>query len=145
MKKIFSWPWVVVIPLALFIVMTLAFLKVAFSRRVDLVSKDYYYKDKEYSLRMEKTKNLLEKGETTVERNPSGITIRLPQSFKNQQVEGSAYFYSPLNPADDFEKRFEFVGERSEIVAELSREHLWKVTLDFNVGNDKFFIEKYIQ
>lgn len=145
MKKIFSWPWVVVIPLAIFIVMTLAFLKVAFSRRVDLVSKDYYYKDKEYSLRMEKTKNLLEKGETTVERNPSGITIRLPQSFKNQQVEGSAYFYSPLSPADDFEKRFEFVGERSEIVAELSREHLWKVTLDFNVGNDKFFIEKYIQ
>lgn len=145
MKKLFSWPWVVVIPLAIFIVMTLGFLKVAFSRRVDLVSKDYYYRDKEYSLRMAKMQNLLEKGETTVERSPSGITIRLPQSFKNRQIEGVAYFYSPLNPADDFEKRFEFVGERSELSAELSTEHLWKVTLDFSAGEEKFFIEQSLR
>ena len=49
----YLWPIGIVVVMALFMGMTLMFVKKAFSERVDLVAPDYYYRDKMFSERLD--------------------------------------------------------------------------------------------
>lgn len=144
MKKITPWPWAIVAALTLFMVMTVAFVRVAFSERVDLVAKDYYYRDKEYSRRIEKEKRLLQLGTTEIKRSATGIDIALPTFFAGKKITGKAYFYSPLNPAEDFEIPLAFSGTRTTISAPLKSGQKWRVTLDFISGDYDYFVEQVL-
>lgn len=144
MKKDLRWPVGIIIVMVAFIAMTLGFVKIAFSQRVDLVAKDYYYRDKEFSGRLTREKNLLSKGEAGVTRTTTGIEISLPGFFSGKTIEGTVFFYSPLNPADDFQLPVKFTGNRGSISANLKPGQKWKVTVDFTAAGDKYFFEKAV-
>lgn len=144
MKKATLWPISIVVALVLFITMTIAFVRVAFSERVDLVAKDYYYRDKEYSQRLEKEKRLLNLGTTTIERSATGINITLPAFFTDKKITGKVYFYSPLNPADDFELSLAFSGTRTSLSAPLKPGQKWRVTIDFASAGHGYFAEQVV-
>lgn len=144
MRKLQGWPLAIIAALVLFMGMTIAFVRKAFSERVDLVSKDYYYKDKEFSARLEKEKNLLRHGEPQIERTPGGIQVHLPAYFEGKQTGGKVYFYSPLNPAEDFELPFNATGRVAQIAARLKPGQKWKVILDFSTGAEKFYFSQAV-
>lgn len=143
-RNLQGWPLAIVAALAAFMVMTVAFVRVAFSERVDLVSKDYYYRDKEFSLRLEKEKRLLKLGPAEVKRSADGIRIVLPDFFAGKILEGRVLFYSPLNPADDFELPLVMKGARADVQARLKAGQKWRVTLDFQAAGQSYFVERVI-
>lgn len=144
LKSLQGWPLAIVAALVVFMGMTMAFVRIAFSERVDLVSKDYYYRDKEFSLRLEKEKRLLALGTTEVGRSADGITIALPEYFAGKAIEGKVFFYSPLNPAEDFELPLRMKGARAVLQAPVKAGQRWRVTLDFTAAGQSYFAEKVI-
>jgi hypothetical protein len=144
LKNLQGWPLAIIAALVVFMGMTIAFVRVAFSERVDLVSKDYYYRDKEFSGRLEKEKRLLALGATEVERSADGITIALPAFFAGKEIEGKVLFYSPINPAEDFELPLKMTGSRANVAARVKTGQKWRVSLDFISAGQSYFAEKVI-
>ncbi len=144
LKNLQGWPLAITAALILFMGMTIAFVRVAFSERVDLVSKDYYYRDKEFSQRLEKEKRLLKLGETEIIRSADGIEVKLPAYFQGKTVEGKAFFYSPINPAEDFEIPLKITGARANVQARLKTGQKWRVLLDFVSAGQSYFAEKVL-
>lgn len=125
--------------------MTLYYVYRAFSERVDLVTPDYYYRDKEFSARLEREKKLLRKGQTTVRRSGEAVAIVLPVAFADKDVKGKLYFYSPLNPAHDFTMTVVGKGATIQVdVPKLRTSAAWRVSFDFEALGDKYFFEKKI-
>lgn len=144
MKSLQGWPLAIVAALIVFMAMTIAFVRVAFSERVDLVSKDYYYRDKEFSGRLESEKRLLKLGETEISRSADGVLISLPAYFQGKSIEGKVIFYSPLNPAEDFELPLKITGPRANVAARIKTGQKWRVLLDFVSAGQSYFIEKVV-
>lgn len=141
----YFWPIGIVVAMALFMGMTLMFVKNAFSERVDLVAPDYYYKDKVFSERLAQENALAQLGAAAVTRSGQGVTISLPAYFAGRRVKGSVHFYSPLNPADDFTLPLEFVGIAHELKAQVDKSHLWKISFTFESGGSKYYLQSTVQ
>lgn len=139
-----SWPLGIVLGLALFMGMTLYFVKKAFSERVDLVATDYYYRDKFFSERLAREKNLLRHGQMTVTHEGGAVTLRLPAYFTAKKITGTLSFYSPLNPADDFSLPVAFSGNHATIVTRADQSKIWRVGMDFTAGGESFFAERIL-
>jgi hypothetical protein len=140
-----SWPLGIVTVLALFIGMTVWFVKTAFSERVDLVSPDYYYRDKTFSERLKKENRLNAKGQAEISRTDNGVAIQLPAAFSGKKIGGKLIFYSPLNPADDFQLPVSFTGNEQRIATALKTNQIWKVALDFESAGETYFFERTVR
>lgn len=143
--KNYSWPIGIVVALALFMGMTLVYVKRAFSERVDLVAPDYYYRDKAFSDRLEREKALNKFGQSAITRSDQGVTVSLPAYFAKKHVKGSVLFYSPLNPADDFTRALEFDGQNQSVKADLKGQAVWKVSFDFEVDGTKYYLQSALK
>lgn len=141
----YVWPLGIVIVMALFMGMTLMFVKKAFSERVDLVAPDYYYQDKIFSERLAQQNALAKLGPAAITRSEQGVTIVLPNFFSGKKVKGNVQFYSPLNPADDFTVPLEFEGVTREVKARVDKAHLWKVSFAFESAGQKYFLQSTVQ
>lgn len=137
----YAWPLGIVVVMAAFIAMTLTFVKRAFSERVDLVANDYYYRDKDFSQRLEQEKALGKLGESSIRRDADKILVTLPAHFKGRQVKGTLQFYSPLNPADDFNLPLEFTGLSGATPAKLKPNQIWKVSFAFEADKARYFLQ----
>lgn len=140
-----AWPFGIVIVLALFMGMTVWFVKTAFSQRVDLVAPDYYYRDKTFSERIQKENRLNATGNANITRTEGGVLIQLPAAFAGQKVGGKLVFYSPLNPADDFQLPVSFTGSKQQIAAAMKPGQIWKVALDFESSGKTYFFERTVR
>jgi len=140
-----AWPFGIVIVLALFMGMTVWFVKTAFSQRVDLVAPDYYYRDKTFSERIQKENRLNATGNAEITRIEGGVLIQLPAAFAGQKVGGKLVFYSPLNPADDFQLPVSFTGSKQQIAAAMKPGQIWKVALDFESSGKTYFFERTVR
>ncbi len=140
----YSWPLGIMIGLGLFMAMTVYFVKKAFSERVDLVATDYYYRDKSFSERLLRQKKLLKHGPSEITRSAAGVSVLLPGFFTDKKITGTVYFYSPLNPADDFSLPVEFQGKNAAIPAKVAPGHRWRVSLEFSAGGDGYYLESVI-
>lgn len=135
------WPKGIIIALALFIAMTLGFVHVALSERVDLVAPDYYYRDKEYSQRLEREKNFLQHGEAKLVRSAQGIAVTLPPFFAGKAIAGKVSFYSPLNPAEDFTVPLAVKGAQFFVPAPNLAAHKWRLRFDFSAAGTPYYFE----
>ena len=140
-----AWPFGIVIVLALFMGMTVWFVKTAFSQRVDLVAPDYYYRDKTFSERIQKENRLNATGNADIARTENGVLIQLPGAFAGQKIGGKLVFYSPLNPADDFQLPVSFTGPKQQIAAAMKPGQIWKVALDFESSGKTYFFERTVR
>lgn len=140
-----AWPLGIVVVLTLFIAMTLFFVKTAFSERVDLVAPDYYYRDKSFSARLDKERRLNAIGSAEITRAVNGVKIQLPAYFSARQITGKVLFYSPLNPADDFQLPVTFKGPAQTIAANFKSDQFWKVALEFEAGGQTYFFERTVR
>lgn len=140
----YSWPLGIVMVLAAFMAMTLGFVKKAFSERVDLVAADYYYRDKAFSDRLAREKNLLRRGEVTLSLTGETIEIALPAYFTGKNISGTLLFYSPVNPAEDFSLPVQFSGRRQVLAARADIHKTWRVALDFKAGGEGYFAERLV-
>lgn len=141
----YAWPLGIVIVMALFMGMTLMFVKKAFSERVDLVAPDYYYQDKVFSERLDQQNALAKLGQSAIVRSEQGVLISLPAFFSNKHVKGTVQFYSPLNPAEDFTVPVEFDGVTRDVKARVDKTHMWKVSFAFEVAGKKYFLQSTVQ
>ena len=137
----YAWPLGITLVMAAFIAMTIGFVRVAFSERVDLVAPDYYYRDKLFSARLESEKALMKLGRAEISRTANGVNVQLPAAFAGKRVKGTLHFYSPLNPAEDFSVPVEFEGTTRAVSAALKPNQLWRVSLDFESGGAKYFLQ----
>ncbi|MBV6493988.1 MAG: hypothetical protein LDLANPLL_02012 [Turneriella sp.] len=134
------WPLGLVVALLLFFSMTGYFVSVAFGERVDLVAEDYYYRDKEFSVRLEREKNLLALGGGIIKRVENGVMIELPTFFKNKKSIGTLFVYSPLNPADDFSMPVSFEGRSATLKLPLDVKHRWRLSLNFTANKKGYYL-----
>ncbi len=141
----YLWPLGIVVTMALFMGMTLMFVKKAFSERVDLVAPDYYYRDKVFSERLDQENALAKLGQGTIARVDQGVAIQLPPFFSDKRVKGTVQFYSPLNPAHDFSLPVEFDGAKRDVKTRLDKALLWKVSFAFDSGGKKYFLQSTVQ
>jgi hypothetical protein len=141
----YYWPLGIVTAMLLFMGMTLMFVKKAFSERVDLVAPDYYYRDKVFSERLTQENALAKLGKAEVTRSGQGVKIFLPAHFTGKRVKGSVQFYSPLNPADDFNVPLEFAGTTHEFKRPVDKTHMWKVSFTFESDGKKYYLQSTVQ
>ncbi|HRP69436.1 MAG TPA: FixH family protein [Turneriella sp.] len=135
-----AWPIGLVVALLLFFSMTGYFVSVAFGERVDLVADDYYYRDKEFSARLEREKKLIALGGGSITRAHDGVSIELPTFFQNKKSTGTLFVYSPLNPADDFSVPVSFEGRNATFKLPLDVKHRWRLSLDFTANEKGYYL-----
>lgn len=70
----------------------------------DMVTDDYYKKELEYQKELDASANLKKLSETvSVTRDPSGLSVRFPQTMEPAKIDGTVSLYRPSNEQLDFE------------------------------------------
>jgi len=144
-KKKSPWPLGITIVYGSFVLFLLAWLLYATSRKVDLVTPDYYaqqIKYQEYIDKMERTKAL-------------GRTPGLQYEKKNKQLkltfskedtslaQGIITLFRPSNAALDFQEDLRLDENGVQLVSFSRREKgLWRLKVDWQHGENLFYHEE---
>jgi hypothetical protein len=140
-----AWPIGIVVALVLFMGMTVMYATRAFRERVDLVTPDYYYRDKEYSDRLVRENELLKHGTPTVRRESGALRITLPAFFAGKSISGKLDMYSPMNPAEDYSRQLKFTGTTVSVPINISNTKRWRASFNFNLENKSYFFEQAVE
>ena len=143
-KKDLRWPVGIIIVFSLFFIALLVFLLLALRSRDSLVERDYYRKSIAYQQHINRINRTKENGKDIVLSydNASG---QLVISYPDSTVTGDIFLYRPDDMTVD--RLFSIIPDDSlRQTLDLSRlkKGLWKVKINWNVGDSSYFREKVI-
>lgn len=140
MNKI--WPISIIFVIALFIGLTISFVIMAFSHRVDLVTKDYYEKDLMYNERQKRESAALSLEKPFLYSAKNGTIYFTLPNVMGSPCHGTITFYSPLNPAMDKSVKFqEMCGYPVKIETPFLTRGFWRLKFEWASGDKKYFRE----
>lgn len=103
MKLRFDWGTGIVTAIIVIIAGLAVMVGIAVKQDYYLVDKNYYQKGVQYQQHIKKMKNtgsLVEKISYTL--NANSLTFKIPACADGSLPEGEVYFYSPVNPKNDY-------------------------------------------
>jgi len=103
MRKIrINWGLGLVITMVIFVFTLIIRIYISFQHKVNLVTPDYYPKEKTHYSLMLKQKNTNElKQKITINQTENYLNIIFPNFTKKQDIEGTILFYRPSDCEDD--------------------------------------------
>ncbi|MBX9851322.1 MAG: FixH family protein [Cytophagaceae bacterium] len=112
----------------------------AYKQDINLVSEDYYAKEIKYQEQMDKMNNAYDiKDQIVITQNEKRVTIGFPIS----KAEGTVNFLRPSDEKKDLKKNIKLNNNNEQhFNKEEFHRGLYKVQLDWEHDNKKYFVEK---
>ncbi len=141
-----NWGTGIAITIAVFVLISFAFLYYAFQQKINLVQDNYYEDEIKYQAQMEKvnrSKKLPEKLFVKIENQE--LSFQFPSMFLGREISGEIMLYRPSNRNRDL---FIDIMPDSNNLQIYSTEKIlpgmWKVKVDWMVDSISYFDEKII-
>lgn len=142
------WPYAVVGAMVLFMGYIAMFVYRAMNLEVDLVSKNYYEQEIQFQDHIDMVGRTVAAGDVAIKYNPEAqnVLLQLPESFKEQRINGSINLFRPSDGKLDQELPLQLGRDLSQLVetAELEK-GLWKVRVSFTADAKTYYAEQAIQ
>lgn len=142
-----SWGFKITVLYVGFVILILSLVAMAMRQKIDLVSTDYYEQELKYQDKINKIDRTLGLEKPLAwEVEQGSITLRFPEQFKGQKINGSIYFFRPSDVALD--KIVVIPADTSGIInistGELKK-GLYKMQLNWDVNKKEYYNEGIIQ
>ena len=140
-----AWAWGVIGACAVFICMILAFVFLAFSQRVDLVSKDYYREEIEHQRqidRVARTGGLPRDVAWDLRQEEGALVCAFPLDRVEGEVAGTLHFYRPSDAELDRKWKIDLDEEgKQRLPLGEFEAGLWRVKIAWNLGSEEYYSE----
>lgn len=140
------WPLAVIAAFVIFIAATAGLVTMACSQKMDLVSKDYYEQELQFQTHLDGLRHADQLTSPAAVRYDSStrlLTLSFPPEHARASFHGQVQFYRPS--ASSLDQRLDLhpdpLGQQQIDTSRLPA-GLWKVRVQWNVGNKDFVIEK---
>ena len=142
------WPFAIILTFIIFLAGTIGLVVMACTRKVDLVSSNYYEQELQFQGqidRVNRTQHLATQASVAYDAANKRITISLPMAQTRHPVNGSIQLYRPSAAGMDqqLDLKVNANGIQSVDAAGL-RPGLWKVRVSWTVNHQDYFIDQQI-
>lgn len=140
----FNWGTGIFILYAGFALATLALVAFAMTKKVDLVTDNYYDKELKYEEQIQKQKNLDTLAEKpNVEILKDNIKVTFPPVFIKESLSGSFHFYRPSDSGKDFETEIKLDTNNEQLFNTSNfAKGMWKLKITWSYNGNGFYTEK---
>jgi hypothetical protein len=148
MKISLNWNWGTGIALvySVFALSIILLVVYSFSKKIDLVTPDYYAKELKYQQQIDKinaAKNLPEAASWNV--TPASIDVSFPAEFDATQISGEVTLFKPSNDLSD--KTFKIIVNSKNIQSIPTsglEKGMYKMKVDWKHGSNAYYQEAVI-
>jgi|WetSurMetagenome_2_1015567.scaffolds.fasta_scaffold47059_3 hypothetical protein len=129
-----------------FVILVLAMVILAMTRKTELVSENYYEKEIKYQEQIDKEKRTNElNGKVKIEYSGSYILIKFPSTYNLKNIKGTINFYRPSDESKDFKLNIEpdENGEQKVATTKLLK-GLWKVKINWFLEEKEYYNESSV-
>lgn len=141
-----SWGTAIAIFYSFFVISMLVFVFAANKEDISLVSDTYYEEDLSYQLKLDKmkrTKQLQHVFELSIEQNPTGISVTIPEELPH--FKGNMTLFHPAYAALDQAYPIENNMENKQIIlVEKLKKGRWLVKIEGENEGKVYFHETYL-
>ncbi len=116
---------------------------ISMSKNIDLVTENYYEKELKHQdkINMINRTNVL-KDKIKLATNKESITIKFPDDFAEQSIEGKIHFYRAMDKKKDFEINIQKNESNfQEIKTSDMDKGSWKIQIDWKASGCEYFYE----
>jgi len=142
----FSWGKGIFLLYTGFVLITLALVAFAMTKKVDLVTDNYYDKELKFEQHIKKQKNSegLNK-KPAIEQKGNSIKIIFPKEFNPGKITGMLKLYRPSDSEKDssFAIKTDAKGEQ-EVSLERFLKGRWKLQIDWRYDNVEYYSEESV-
>jgi len=130
-----------------FVVLVIAMVIFASTRKTDLVSDNYYSQELKFQDQIDKQKRTGELSEQVIIENSDGfITVKFPASAIMKDISGFIYFYRPSNENSDFKMNIntdENGGQKIPVSKLLKG--WWQIKISWTSGGTEYYNESRVK
>ena len=126
-----------------FIILVLAMVVFAMTKKSELVSDNYYAQELKFQEQIDKNNRTDELTEQVkIEYSGSFISIKFPDTYNKKEISGVINFYRPSDDSKDFKLKIELDenGEQKIITAKLLK-GFWKLKLNWTMSGKEYYKE----
>lgn len=140
-----NWGYSITLAYVIFIGIIMTMVISAFQYDINLVSKDYYKKEIAYQEEIDKMKNtqaLAKDLRLEFNAEAKELEIYLP----TKKAEGEIWLFRPNDGQQDLKVLLELDEEGKQVIpAELLSQGIWRLKIDWQDGEEKFYWERKIR
>lgn len=140
----FSWGTGIFMLYAGFAALTIGLVVFAMTKKVDLVTDNYYDKELKYEQQIQRQKNLeLLDGKIDVELSAGSVKIKFPASINKDSVNGTFNFYRASDSGKDIVLPIA-LDEKNEQLISVSKfdAGMWKLQIAWSFDNKEYYDER---
>ncbi len=144
MKLKINWGTGIVIAMVLFMTFILSFVYKSFTQEYshDLVSEDYYKDELHYQKEIDKLNNAVRlESKIILSNSDKGITIKFPDNFDYQNINGNISFQRYSNSVLDFNKNIELTSDKFLIPDSLLVSGKWIIKIDWKYKGEEYLFK----
>lgn len=129
-----------------FALLTIGLVVFSMTKKVDLVTDNYYDKELKYQQQIEREKNSnsLDK-KIRIEINAKELKINFPEFVNPHSVKGTIHFYRPSDSGKDFILNIALEKNRKQriILSKLDK-GIWKLQINWSFNNREYYHEESV-
>ena len=143
-----NWGWSIVVAFVLFIGFILYFVILAMTDQRadhDLVTDEYYQEELAYQNEIDATKNGLQYAEEfQVQKSAKGLTISIPESLRDQNINSTVSLYRPSNEHLDFNLAISLSKPHLLIPDDRLLDGRWDIRIQWKKEGTDYLVKKSI-
>lgn len=146
MSKNMNWGKKIAIFIIIFILANIAFVLFSYFNKLELVTDNYYQKELLFQQEIDKANISKEISDSILVMNiKNGIRLSFPMSVVLKSSEGTISFYKPDNSSKDFRLKLDMDSSYAQTIPlSLLSKGLWRIKIEFIVGENNYLINKSI-
>ena len=111
----------------------------------DLVTEKYYEKELTYQDKIDATRNAQNLNEDiSIEKTTKGLSIKIPEVFEKEKIEGKVFLYRPSDKRLDFEIPFSMTNDYLLVPEKNLLGGRWNITVEIKYKEKNYFFSKEI-
>jgi len=127
-----------------FVVVVLGLAAFTMTKKVDLVTDNYYDKELKYEEQIQKEKNTGSLNlKPEVEIFKDSLKVIFPESFNSDSTTGALHFYRPSDSDKDAEFQLKLKSNNMQVINTSAFEKgSWKVKINWSYSGTDYYLEK---
>jgi hypothetical protein len=142
----FNWGVGIFILYTGFALLTIGLVVFSMTKKVDLVTDNYYDKELKYQQQIEREKNSnsLDK-KIRIEINAKELKISFPEFVNPDSVKGTIHFYRPSDSGKDFILNIALEkNKKQRIILSKLDKGIWKLQINWSCNNREYYYEESV-
>lgn len=142
----FNWGVGVFALYAFFALLVIGAVIFSMTKKVDLVTDNYYDKELKYQKQIEREQNSNSADKKIkTEINSKSLKLEFPEFVNPDSVNGEIHFYRPSDSSKDFVRNIKLEKNRKQIIILSKLERgLWKLQITWSYNNKDYYHEESI-